>query len=269
METKAHEFGNLSRLDVAIVVQKKVDLRKRGTMFTQDPLTSDKTKIIIEQDEHEHSRYIVSKRDLKILFKSHQTKVKKSQMISHVQVRTLSHFAIVLQRHFYFPQEIKFSIDDNIIYILSTKPMTQVISKSSPELHHAQSFPLPSSPLHYPKHHYREHKRHILLKGICTFPGITTGPVRIFKNYRTIHNVNPNEILVIPKIEANLFSIIKKAKGLITEKMSFTQHERMVYAKEVGKPIIQGVLDATSTLRTGSVVTVDGAKGEVYEGGLN
>lgn len=269
LETKAHDFGNLSRLDIAVVVAKKVDVKKSGTMFTQDPLTSDRTKIVIEQDKYEHSHYVVSKRDFRILFKSHQSKVKKSYQISNVQIEVLSRLAILLQRHFYFPAEIKFTIDNNIIYILSYKQMTHAMPKPSPKLHYAQTFPIASSPMQYRELHYPKPRRHLLLKGISTFPGITTGPVRIFTNYKRIHNVNPSEILVVPKIEASLFPIIKKAKGLITEKKFSAQHERMVYAKEVGKPIIQGVVNATNILHTGSVVTVDGEKGEVYKGGVN
>lgn len=256
LETKARQFNNMSRLDIAIVVQKKVD-QKTGTMFTEDPETSDKTKIVIEQDEFEHSHYVVSKRNFNILFKSHLTHVKKSQMISHEQVQALSHLAVLLQKHFYFPQKIKFSIDKNIIYILETKPMTHVMSKP-PQKSHS----------HFPKHH-QQFKRDILLKGICAFPGIATGPVKVFKNTKDIYSVNPSEILVISKVERYLFPKIKKAKGLITEIASLTGHDKMIYRKIVAKPIIQGAKNATSILHTGIVVTVNGATGEVYKGGFN
>ncbi|MBI2028591.1 MAG: hypothetical protein HYT07_03190 [Candidatus Levybacteria bacterium] len=262
LEIGSDEINNLSRLDIAVAVQKKVNSRKSGTMFTEDPLTSDKTKIVIEEDGHEHSRYVLSKKDLRILFKSHQTHVKKSHQLSDIQARTLSHIGILLQKHFYFPQEIKFSIDRDIIYILSTKQMANSISES-------QSFPSTPGFLHHPKLNHQKSRQRMLLKGVSTFPGITTGPVRIFKNYRIIHNVNPSEILVVPKIETSLFHIIRKAKGFITETASFTDHDKMIYGKIVGKPMIQGVIHATSALHTGSVVTLDGAKGEVYKGGLN
>lgn len=262
LETKAHDFNNISRLDIAVVIQKKIDLSKSGTMFTEDPITSDRSKIVIEQSGFAHSHYVVSRRDLKLIFKSHQSHVRKSQMISHEQILNLANLGIKLQKHFYFPQEIKFSIDKNIIYILETKPMTHSIPQPSVKLRH---MPL----LHYTARRPKQSKRDILLKGICTFPGITTGPVRVFKNYKAIHYVNPSEILVVPKIEKDQFLLIKKAKALITEKMALSDHDKMIYGKIVGKPIIQGAKSATSILHTGTVVTLNGENGEIHKGGLN
>lgn len=266
LENNINHPNDFHKLDIAIVVQKKIQNEKSGKIFTQDPLTSDRSKIVIEQDRN-ISHYLMSKKNLDIIFKGHLTK-ERLHKISDKEAHALAIFGKKIEKHFYFPQEIRFAIDKNKIYILETKPMTNIISKPSP---HSVAPPVlfPNSYPHYPKLSREHTKRDILLKGICAFPGIATGRVRVYKNSKAIHNVIPSEILVVPKIEANLFPIIKKARGLITESVSFTNHDKTVYRKFVGRPIIQGAKNATVILHTGNVVTLNGTKGEIYKGGLN
>ncbi len=268
LSTKALEFGNITRLDIAIVVQKKLDLKKSGKIFTEDPITSDKSKIVIEQTGFDHTQYIVSKKDYKVLFRSHQSRLGKSHILSHYQVRILSHFGIILQRHFYFPQEITFTIDKNKIYILETKPMIHQLSNL--QTNSKSNFESPSVSSHqFHPTNISHLKKNILLRGENLFPGIVTGPVRVIKNPKFLHSINPSEILVVPKIDQIQYPLIKKAKGLISENNTLTDKDKMIYRKFVARPTLQGVKNATILLHTGKVITLNSTKGEIHFGGLH
>lgn len=169
--------NDFHKLDIAIVVQKKIDDGKSGKIFTQDPLRSDKTKIVIEGDRNT-SHYVISKRNLDIIFKGHLTHAKRYHKISDKEAVELAKLGKKIEKHFYFPQEIRFTIYKNKIYILETIPITNIVSKPSP---HSVAPPVlfPNSYPHYPKLSPQHTKRDILLKGIYTFPGIATGRVRV------------------------------------------------------------------------------------------
>ena len=49
----------------------------------------------------------------------------------------------------------------------------------------------------------------------------------------------------------------------------FSNHDKMIYGRLVGKPIIHGAKNATKVLRSGNVVTINGEKGEIYKGGYS
>ena len=58
---------------------------------------------------------------------------------------------------------------------------------------------------------------------------------------------------------------MKKAVAIVTEKGGRTSHAAIV-SRELGIPAIVGAQSATKILKSGSVITVNGTKGEVYEG---
>ncbi|HET9946546.1 MAG TPA: putative PEP-binding protein, partial [Patescibacteria group bacterium] len=59
---------------------------------------------------------------------------------------------------------------------------------------------------------------------------------------------------------------MKKAVAIITDKGGRTSHAAIV-SREIGIPAVVGTLKATTTLKDGEIVTVNGSKGEIYKGG--
>lgn len=268
LENGISNSNDLHMLDIAIVVQKKIDSEKNGRIFTEDPMTSDKTKIVIEQDRNV-SHYLISKRSLDVIFKGHLSKTMKYHKISNHEAIELASLGRNIEKHFYFPQEVRFTIDKNKFYILDSKPMTAIASKPSPGIASSAIALSKTKIAGNTKVNPKLTKRESVLKGTSVFPGIATGPVRVYKNHKSIHSSIASEILVLPKIDMSLLPIVKKAKGLIIEKTFFSDHDKMIYRRFFAKPVIQGAKNATIILRSGNVVTVDGQKGEIYKGGLN
>ena len=73
----------------------------------------------------------------------------------------------------------------------------------------------------------------------------------------------PGEILVAPSTDPGWTPLFLTAGGLVMEMGGPNSHGAVV-AREYGIPAVVGVADATSRLRTGELVTVDGAAGLVH-----
>jgi pyruvate kinase len=76
------------------------------------------------------------------------------------------------------------------------------------------------------------------------------------------------DILVIPKTSNKIMSIIKKCSGIITEQEGASSHAAVV-GLTLDLPVIVGATNATQILKSGTTVTLDGLRGQVYSGSLS
>ncbi len=106
----------------------------------------------------------------------------------------------------------------------------------------------------------------ILLKGIGITQKSTVGTLCVCKSEEeALANFNGGEILVIPETSNKLMSILRRAKGIITEKGDITSHTAIV-GLSLDIPVICGAEHATEVLRSGITVTLDAGTGTVYSG---
>jgi pyruvate kinase len=63
-------------------------------------------------------------------------------------------------------------------------------------------------------------------------------------------------------------SIIKKCSGIITEQEGVSSHAAVV-GLTLDLPVIVGATNATKILKSGTTVTLDGLRGQVYCGSLS
>jgi pyruvate,water dikinase len=99
------------------------------------------------------------------------------------------------------------------------------------------------------------------LTGMAAAPGTVTGRARVVLDPAGAH-VEPGEILVAPTTDPGWTPLFLTAGGLVTETGSPMAHGPTV-AREYGIPAVICVRDATELIRTGQLVTVDGAAGTV------
>ncbi|MDW5325856.1 PEP/pyruvate-binding domain-containing protein [Plantactinospora sp. KLBMP9567] len=99
------------------------------------------------------------------------------------------------------------------------------------------------------------------LRGVGAAPGTVTGPARVVHDPATAR-IEPGEILVAPTTDPGWTPLFLTAGGLVTETGAPMAHGPTV-AREYGIPAVICVPGATDTIRTGQVVTVDGAAGTV------
>jgi rifampicin phosphotransferase len=100
------------------------------------------------------------------------------------------------------------------------------------------------------------------LFGTPASAGTATAPARIILDPVGAH-LEPGEILVAPSTDPGWTPLFLTAGGLVMEMGGPNSHGAVV-AREYGIPAVVGVADATSRLRTGELVTVDGAAGLVH-----
>ncbi|HEU5439603.1 MAG TPA: PEP/pyruvate-binding domain-containing protein [Ktedonobacterales bacterium] len=100
------------------------------------------------------------------------------------------------------------------------------------------------------------------LKGMPASPGRATGPVRIVRGPEDFGRFQPGEVLVAQVTAPAWTPLFGLAAAVVTDGGSLAAHASLV-AREYGIPAVVGVGDATTRLRDGQQVTVDGSAGIV------
>ncbi len=103
------------------------------------------------------------------------------------------------------------------------------------------------------------------MRGLAASRGRASGVVRILTDPSQRDQLQPGEVLVAPMTSPDWMSAIRRAAALVTDGGGMTCHAAIV-SRELNVPCVVGTRTATTTLRDGELVTVDGAAGEVLEG---
>jgi rifampicin phosphotransferase len=101
-----------------------------------------------------------------------------------------------------------------------------------------------------------------IVSGTPASPGRASGAVRVIRGAEQFDELEPGEILVAPMTAPAWTPLFTRAAAVVTDVGSPAAHASII-AREYGIPAVVGCGDATSRLRTGMRVTVDGATGNV------
>ncbi len=100
------------------------------------------------------------------------------------------------------------------------------------------------------------------LSGAPASPGVVEGVARVVKTVREIADVRDGEILVCSITSPAWAPIFTKVKAVVTDIGGVMSHAAIV-CREYGLPAVVGTGRATSQIRTGQIVRVDGSAGTV------
>jgi len=98
--------------------------------------------------------------------------------------------------------------------------------------------------------------------GIPASPGRAVGPVRVVRGLREFDRVQPGDVLVCPVTAPAWTPLFGTVAAVVTDTGGVAAHASIV-AREYGLPAVVGTGDATSRLRDGDIVEVDGSSGTV------
>jgi pyruvate,water dikinase len=84
----------------------------------------------------------------------------------------------------------------------------------------------------------------------------------VLKRLKEIVDIQPGEILVCASTNPSWAPIFTKIKGAVTDIGGLTSHAAIV-CREYGIPSVTGTGIATTSIKTGDMVRVDGDTGEV------
>jgi pyruvate,water dikinase len=100
------------------------------------------------------------------------------------------------------------------------------------------------------------------LTGTAASPGVAEGPARVVKTVKEISDIREGEILVCTITSPAWAPIFSKIEAAVTDIGGVMSHAAIV-CREYGLPAVVGTGRATSTIRTGQLLRVDGSAGTV------
>ncbi|MCJ7444650.1 MAG: phosphoenolpyruvate synthase [Methanotrichaceae archaeon] len=265
-----HEKVNLSA-----IVQKMVDSEKAGVIFSSQPSTGEPLVVIegawglgesvvsgsVSPDNYEFDRNsrkithrMIATKEIMVIRDPKTTKTvtvpvppekKEAVVLMDNEIVDLARYAEILEKHYGNPQDIEWSIEKGKIYILQSRPIT-TISKEK-------------------KLAEEETEGKVLITGSGASPGVATGVVRIIKGKADLDKIKQGDILVTVMTMPDMVPGMRRAGAIVTNEGGMACHAAIV-SRELGCPAVVGTKKATSVLRDGMTITVDGSRGIVYEG---
>jgi pyruvate,water dikinase len=262
---------------IAVVVQRMVASERAGVLFCADPSTGDRDRIVIEaafglgevvvSGQVEPDTYVLAKDGPRLLstrvgHKTHKLVAAADGTVSRVELEgaeadgrvlsddeaiTLARLGLQVEAHYGEPQDVEWAIADGETFLVQSRPITTLVSG-------AGSAPFAAPP-----------SERLLVRGLAASTGSATGQVRVLLSPKQGSQLQRGEVLVAPMTNPDWVPTIRRAAAVVTDGGGMTCHAAIV-ARELGVPCVVGARTATSTLRDGELVTVDGGEGAVYEG---
>jgi len=183
--------------------------------------------------------------------------------LSDAEVLTLAGQAIAIEEHYSAvagekrPMDVEWAKDglDGRLYIVQARPETVASRKDRNAL---ETFRI-------------EKHGELLVEGRAVGARIAVGRARVVEHLSELSHFLPGEILVADTTSPDWGTVMKAAAGIVTNRGGRTCHAAIV-ARELGIPAIVGTDAATRMLRTGDLVSVccaEGDVGKVYAGEID
>jgi pyruvate, water dikinase len=259
------------KASLAVVVQKMIDSDKSGVIFSMDPTNNTKSIILeavfglgegIVSGMITPDKYVIS-RDLEILDKKisdkkiavtrdsgggHQTvklsaEKSKQQVLKEYEIKRLAEISLKMEDHYKKPQDIEWAIEGEEIYVVQTRAITTIGKKFED----------------------RKIEGDLILEGQGASPGIASGTVKIILDLKDLEKISTGDVLVTKMTNPDMVVSMQKSTAIITDEGGMTAHAAIV-SREMGIPAVVGTRDATTKLKDGMIVTVDGSSGKIYSG---
>ena len=174
--------------------------------------------------------------------------------LSDDEVLELADNAVVIEAHYGRPMDMEWAKDgfDGKLYLVQARPETVASQRQSTLF---ETYVLDGG-------------GEILIEGRSVGEKIATGPARVIENVAHLSEFQPGEVLIADTTTPDWEPVMKTAAAIVTNRGGRTCHAAIV-ARELGVPAVVGTGVATTTIKTGEVVTVSCAEGDsglVYRG---
>jgi pyruvate,water dikinase len=278
---------------ISVGVQKMVNAKAAGVIFTINPVTGDPTQIVIEGNwglgeavvsgSVTPDDFIVDKNTLRVIEKRivkktveyiRDTKTGRTiqgdvppdrqdkPCLTDEELTRLAETARFIEAHYGRAQDIEFSIDRDLPF-----PQNMFIVQSRPET--VWSPKKPEAFVEVPKRPTLTPEAKVVVRGIAAGKrDIGIGPAKVALTAEEAAKVMmKGDILVTTMTNPDYVPFMKIAGAIVTDKGGVTAHAAIV-SRELGIPCIVGTETATKVMVTGKEYTVDAKSGVVYEGKL-
>jgi len=208
---------------IAVIVQEMVDSERSGVIFTADPATGDRTRMLIEaawgqgevivSGQVEPDSYVVDPARNTII-SVHQgtqreqirrdehgverripvsTQQANQRVLDDEEVLAVARLAAAIAAHYGQPQDVEWAMADTATYIVQSRPITTIKPTSTP----ASTLP----------------DDRVLLRGLGASAGTATGRVRVLHSPAQGGFLQPGEVLVGHHDEPRLGSRAASRRG--------------------------------------------------------
>ncbi|RLG21856.1 phosphoenolpyruvate synthase [Candidatus Micrarchaeota archaeon] len=268
------------KVSLSVGVQKMVNSKAAGVMFTLDVRNGDTSKIVIEgawglgeyivQGTVTPDHWLVDKETMKIV----ETKIsdkpimllrapgggnieqtvmedmRRKPCLTDEQVIELARYGKQLEEHYQHAEDIEWALDadENKLYIIQCRPETFWSERKGTEAKVIT-------------------KAEAVLTGLAASPGVGIGAVKKVIELRDLSKVQKGDVLVTKMTTPDMVPAMEKASAIVTDEGGSTSHAAIV-SRELGIPCVVGTGEATKKLNDGEIITVDGSSGKVYLGKL-
>ena len=96
-------------------------------------------------------------------------------------------------------------------------------------------------------------------------PGIAKGRARVIRKHSDLADFKHGEVLICDAVDPNITFVVPLAAAVVERRGGMLIHGAII-AREYGLPCITGIPDATTLIKTGDAITVDGYLGIVTLG---
>ncbi len=275
---------------ISVGVQKMVNSRAAGVMFTLNPVTGDDKQIIIEgnyglgeavvsgavtpddfvveKSTSEITERRITKKTVqyvrdpetgKTVHDKVPLELQEKPCISDEEIRKLTELAKRIEKHYEKAQDIEWAIEKDLqfpanILIVQSRPETVWSTKTQTPNKTEAEIKTPES-------------LKVIVKGIAAGkPGIGAGTAKVVSNpEEAAKTMEKGDILVTDMTNPDYVPFMKLAGAIVTNKGGVTCHAAIV-SRELGIPCIVGTENATQVMTHGKEYTVDARNGIVYEG---
>ena len=270
---RAHH-GTTGLPDIAVVVQVMVAARCAGVVFTADPVTHRRDRVLMEaawgqgevvvSGRVEPDTYSLdgTGRLLEVHRGTQGTKIvaapgggdrtlpvdptEAGPVLDPGQAEDIARLALRVQEHYDRPQDVEWASDGTAVWLVQTRPITTLTEPPPPR----STAPADAA---------------VLAHGLAASPGRATGRVRVLLSPADGGRLQDGEVLVAPLTNPDWMPTVRRAAALVTDSGGITCHAAIV-ARELGVPAVVGTRTATRSLTDGTEVTVDGHTGQVLAG---
>ena len=262
---------------IAVVVQAMVPTEVSGVVFTADPVSGDRNRIVVEAALGQGEvvvggrvapdTFVVAKDTLTVVeehlgVQSHKIvagadgdavvelspEEGSARVLDPDRVVQIAQLARSVEEHYGTPQDVEWCLDhDGRLLLVQTRPITTLGSDT------ADAQPAQAS------------SGSVLLRGLGATAGVAGGAVRILHTPAEGQALRSGEVLVAPMTDPDWLPTMRRASAVVTDEGGMTCHAAIV-SRELGIPCVVGARTATTDLVDGQEVTVDGAAGLITAG---
>lgn len=277
---------------ISVAVQKMVNSRASGVMFTIHPVTGDRDKIVIESvwglgeaivsGAVTPDHFEVDKNTFKILVKNIVKKEveyirdpktgktihgqvppdrQEAPSLADEEVIEFAKIAKRIEEHYGVPQDIEFAVDRDLpfpknLFIVQSRPETVWSVKEAEAGAEASQTTRATSIM----------EAKITLKGLPASPGVHVGRAKVvFSPEEAAKEIQKGDVLVTKMTNPDWVPYMRLAGAIVTDEGGMTCHAAIV-SRELGIPCIVGTREATKLMRSGETYTIDARSGVIYEG---